>query len=878
MSPSRTRRIQIGDSWCDVFLWNGEHHVGEPGELWEILADVRGEIAAHAPISLLDLALFAGAGDWQSLARNAFSYIQGRFGDEKARLWRSDTFIRKFVILHLRRLIQAGDLAVPFKMAQAVEIDDRSDGTLSIETPEPLINELVSTGRADQILRELQTVADPFSLTVEMFADTDLPTAPLVTAPSTEGPDDRVDTVGGFNRPDILIVVLGKRAEEIARHLGPPEWVPAWSTGQAPGRYAVKHFPARRYPRTASLGEATIHIVHGGADLPQLNRYGVLIAIVDDEYLVDGSIRKAAVHKLDQLTSEKGVIRLLAPALPRDRPARVMSARNSWIRYGDTGFQALLDTSTARSFFWSGNPRRALDRRIADIIIGAAVLSASPGPLSEYFRSSASDLRVPLLTLSLEVPRQAGGHRFEWNSAVMGMVSEAIWSDHSGWSRGFTPFSARFGARWLTQHAGFAREGVVAVLEAKPDFKRFARSILDGIRESAKGYRANFVQTGPVPQALSQVLEFPEHVCGVGLQRDDRIRNLALIGETPNIRIIKAAADVGWAVVRYTDHETIRELLTAERRGDSVVLPREIQLSNVCRIPHNRRLATRGIDPRDVIRLSEQQVDDLRQKGRDAFVERIRQYRAAIAENEGPAKYVVPRNDIADAAARGSDAAAALLRQLEREHSEQLRSPKRWSDLQTAWSVPPDGSIRFVIADGRVPVVLIRLVPSEVPAQNFFIVDGDAAVPALLQSQVFEVWARVTLSRSTSWMSRFSVSGTFETFPVVPPFELMRQPDGASALMLGYSDKMLYRLARDWLTLLSEDPDFRRSAEYKRRNRLRDHPLRQELDAAILDVYRLPPNASDLEILERLLSTNDSLQTSLPMRENSESAGQGRWS
>lgn len=147
--------------------------------------------------------------------------------------------------------------------------------------------------------------------------------------------------------------------------------------------------------------------------------------------------------------------------------------------------------------------------------------------------------------------------------------------------------------------------------------------------------------------------------------------------------------------------------------------------------------------------------------------------------------------------------------------------------------------------DGALPIALARLEDDEVPAQKMFIVDGDAAVPSLLQSSVFEIWARATLSRSLSWMSRFSVTGTFETFPVVRPFHLKRQEAGTTLLLLRPGDEKLDNLAARWATM-----------EIGHHSELSGNAVRNELDVAILDAYGLPSDASDIMILDRLLATN----------------------
>ena len=49
------------------------------------------------------------------------------------------------------------------------------------------------------------------------------------------------------------------------------------------------------------------------------------------------------------------------------------------------------------------------------------------------------------------------------------------------------------------------------------------------------------------------------------------------------------------------------------------------------------------------------------------------------------------------------------------------------------------------------------------------------SVPALFRSRVFRIWAGATLPSASSWMARFSVTGTFGGFPIVEPFRIVGQ-------------------------------------------------------------------------------------------------------
>jgi hypothetical protein len=432
---------------------------------------------------------------------------------------------------------------------------------------------------------------------------------------------------------------------------------------------------------------------------------------------------------------------------------------------------------------------------------------------------------------------------------ALGMASEETWVS-SGQSDLFRRprFSLAFRARWLRGPGGRESEGKVEVRDYDPHFESFGLSILRDMAQVRHDHR-KFTETRPVPHELTDLVQFPKHICGVVI---DGWRNLALVAETPEIGMVRAAAQKDWAVARYTDHETILEALKQNQENQTPILPREIGLPRIRRLAQNRGLVTRGVDPRDVLRLSEDQFAELRQQASDELLKRVRLYRTSIKNNNGVEanSFVLPWADVMEVGETGDRFVKDFVSRFDPNNS-RSRQRKRPADLRVAWRPPADGCTRFVIADGVVPVASALLSDDEVPAQKLFIVDGDAGVLALFQSHCFGVWAQATLSRSTSWMSRFSVSGTFETFPVVRPFELRKQPDGTSSLVLRPGDKRLYRLSNEWLNYTTSKDSTGPIDEQSELHRLRRH-----LDEAVLDVYGLPPNASSLAILERLLITN----------------------
>jgi hypothetical protein len=843
VATGQVRRVKPGDRWCDVFLWNGQHYVGEPSELWATLADVRAEIGSRAPLSLLDLAAASGSAEEPALAVTAFAYLSKRFGESKAKLWRQDIFFRQLAILILNRLTRTRKLAATPDMIRSVEIKEYEEGKIVLEASEGLLR-LLSAHQNQGLLEGLQAAAGPFNLSVGPIDHVGLlgpATTPLAQAPDSS-PASRTQRV--------LIATFGKRAKEIGRLVSLPDWLPIWKNEKLPrDSYGIRRVSERAVPPTREIESVVIDILDSGAPIPaEVEGYGVIVAIVDDDiFTASGGGSPPFTRVADLFGSHKSAIRLLAPALPRDKPARMLGDELDQLTDNYSGVQAILDTSTSRSPFWSGNRRHALDRRIADVIAGAAILAGGTSPLGDFLRSfDRGSARIPILSFALGSSKQAG-NRKQTDPAKLAMASEAAWSFTS--SKGHEHFDTYFRLHWLDKRSGSTVRGKVELQELDANFGQFGLAAVDSIVGSEKFQP---LEHQAVPGTLLRSLEFPSHACGIETHFSPR-DGVLVTAETPSLEAIKAAEKENWGVVRYTDEETVREHLDYREKKRLRLLPREIRLPQVRRLEQNRHLATRGVDPRDVLRVREETLATLNLSSQLD----LRHYRTSIEpENRSTSIVAFPSDQLsfADTQKFGftgvSRNSGVSLSPMSSDREEALpengqRSPKRPADLRIAWSSPPSRMSRFVVMDGALPIALARLEDDEVPAQKMFIVDGDAAVPSLLQSSVFEIWARATLSRSLSWMSRFSVTGTFETFPVVRPFHLKRQEAGTTLLLLRPGDEKLDNLAARWATM-----------EIGHHSELSGNAVRNELDVAILDAYGLPSDASDIMILDRLLATN----------------------
>ena len=808
---------------------------------------------AHAPLTLLDLALHSGRLGTAEIARTAIDYLTSVFGADEAHEWLRDTLLRQRTMVALRRIARDAELKPTIRaLISQTEIVDVDDGTMSIEVPAALGEALAKAdvlSKLDESLAALGEVLD-VGLSGPTSAVMEPNSAP---PPRTERDDAWVD-----HGSDVLIIFSGPRAERVARHVETPDWVPDWGSG-SPYRvseYVVRQFdPRRGWPD--SNGRPTIDVADGRYMPKDFSAYGAIVWLADDDAITGNAKSRQYADVRRALTSGfQPQIRLLAPALPLEEPSDVLMGPPP--KEPNFGFNTIIDTSIARSPFWSGNQRRSLDRRIADSLIGAAMLCVGDNPVSRHLTLNGRHEGPTMLTYAAR-----NGSRVDPLADTAELASEA-----SG-----LPFMLRGAADDVALPFYFEMRGVARrkpgasnaygqILRRKPRFQQFAAAVVDEIvhRRSPEANGRQRIERH-VPEGLTASLRHPIGLATLRPPQSGRVDRLAILAEAPSLRTLRIAAEENWAVARYTDRDTITRIFK-NAWPESGLLPEEISLPSLHRISGNRSFATRGLDPRDVIRLERRHYERWRSSSESELFDSVRRYRASINRANEDLKppipdFVLPWADFQTACRQGDRGAIALSEQLDLNPENPQYPPKRPGDLRVAWAMPGGKMRRFVIEDGQLPVALAELDEDEVPSQRIFLFAGDASVPALLSSRLFAVWARATTSRSTSWMSRFSVSGTFETFPIPEAFEVRRHDDGPAQLRLRRSKSALERVIR------SIDEETRRSPPLEKDEARfllawQEHPLIEALDAAILEATGLPENAPDLQILDHLVRLNAS--------------------
>jgi phytoene synthase len=169
ISRRRVQDLKVGDPWHDVFLYNSVYFIGRPKELWKKIDPIRDAIRHEAPLSLLDLAIAADTVEQNQLAANAFSYLEKRFGPEKARTWRRDILVRQSVILGFRRVIVMHQIPISLDHARDLEIDELSDGSYEVRLPDQMLE--ISGPIAGFVSNQLQALGTPLGFKLRLPAN-----------------------------------------------------------------------------------------------------------------------------------------------------------------------------------------------------------------------------------------------------------------------------------------------------------------------------------------------------------------------------------------------------------------------------------------------------------------------------------------------------------------------------------------------------------------------------------------------------------------------------------------------------------------------------------------------------------------------------------
>ncbi len=845
LPEAQQRKIAVGAQWQDVFFWADKAYVGLPADILRDLHAHVEEIASEAPISLLDLALSSGEGDVCGLVQTAFEHINRRYGAEMADTWFREMLVREQVQLVTRRLVVEAELShALLKDVQQIVVR-KINGRFQITLPKTIAHALSGESRLGEIEDLIQMFAAAVNTHIDVMQSDDsykVDSHHRTTSPEEEEFEEAT------HPPNILIVVSGKRARAISRHLNAPDWLPVFQRQFT----KFRNFVLRRNPELGqtrpnwSVSQGKIDIVDESRLQSAQGDYTTIVWLVDDQVILD---EKPSVLKSISSAS-KDALFLVAPALPIHGPSRALS-RIDKIPADDVQLDCVIDTSLARSPFWTGNPRRAIDRRIGDIIIGSASISALDQRLRYELIKNRPKYDLKLLSFALV------DDGLNSPNPELGLLSESSFTSlKPPLQQGIVETIGRFRVQPFSKQSIGISSGYYSIRQHDPDFRLFVEAVVADLARGEASVRLpeQFeLRFDPQYDPSQAQLDLAVAIPGA---RSDPHKGIIITAEAPSVSAVSSAFGAGWAISRYTDRETLIELLGSEPWKPEFALPREMRLPVLRRLARNRHLAVRGVDPRDIVRVPLSAFKAWRSNAGDSpLLIEVRRYQATL-KDETVSDVAIPRVVFEDAQRSGDPVATELRRLLGKDSYEFGNRPlKRPSDLLTAWTPPREGAKRFALEDGRLPVSIMELAPDIVPAQRLFIIDGDGSVPALFTSRLFDVWARATLSRSTSWVSRFSVSNTFETLPIPKEFFVLHGDAVNKQLRLAKPAGEFASLVR----ALEEEPRRLGSPLGSDHNGgWAGHPYFEEINAALLSMFDLQSNATDLDILGRLLAVNQS--------------------
>ncbi len=819
LSHQQIRDVSIGDQWLDVFLWDGKVYVGTRAELWIALAAVQDDIAVRAPLSGVDLALGGDDADLRKMIQAGKAFISETYGSSHVRDWQRQT-ARTRLLSRLQGVGVTPRISLEIVGAgagTALKIDTSEWGILAEGEWQRIFDAASSTARELDLELTVRRAMSPPEVLPPHVSRSVLELLPnLEEEPSS-------DLFGGEHMASaphsILVLTVGPRAVRIGGAAKPLDWAPEWSEAASRSRAPIVRGKIRSWLQPSWIEVRTPD------EQPIARSYGVVVVVLDDKFATDTVLRENALDLGRSFAGSDGVI-LLAPALPEDRPARALRPQHFGL---GTQADLILDTSLARSPLWGTPERHSLERRIADLILTSAQACLPGSVIRRKLIALRKNPRAPTFA-SLGLWNQ--DHQNDASPGELALVSEAN-APRGGrpWLDEYVPLRGGGGGRPIP----LAR---LRVGEQQFSFLAYTDAVLQHyVRRGL--ISENDIRGGDEksPDAILRELRNPDSIASIELHG----RNALLIAETPSIRALTAARRSGRLVVRLTDDSGLRRTLDSTT-GRSAI-PTEVSLPTLKRFALNRRLAIRGVDTRDIVR-----VPALSHLQPDIFAHRTlgleaRMYLSPSSDEAvgdvvaipiAPLEAIVDRDGLAE--------------QLLSQYRPRVRTAKRLGDLAVLWNHP--SFRRYILEDGQLPPRLIEIDGAAiVPAQTYFAIDGDESIPCLFGSNLFAVWARLTRSRGKGWAQRFATSRTFETFPIVGPFRPATSPSGGRALLFDGNSRLKQISGR--LSVPSV-----RLALKAESDSVQTEDVRQEVDQELLKHYGLAPHASELEIAEMLLELN----------------------
>ncbi|MBO9136209.1 hypothetical protein J5289_29060 (plasmid) [Rhizobium sp. B230/85] len=825
-----------GEAWRDVFLWQGHIYAGRPAEIFAELEEFRSDILKLAPLSFLDLALPAEAPDTEEIAEFARDLLKQKLGSDRGEASYVSLLLQPKILIELRKAVLSNP---PTDMSIAphnFSIESRGQKSYGIRLA-PTLSETFDEAAAGRLRTAVRRFAQQLGITLVVgglrgeIAGGGVEPKRLIEQRAikrTRRPIRR-------DLPNILIIATDARSQAICRHLELPSSIEFGSGSVHEIDYRIEHRSDLTDLPTSRDGVILIVADVAAMDVGRtLSVFDAFVWLAGNDALSDE--RSSRIHELVRRRDRQTPF-LIAPAPPADGPSFLLEGRST---AGEVLKQAdaVIDTTLARSPFWTGQARRSIDRRMADMVATVSVLAAATGKVRQDLTKRRGSKQPH--AVSVCIGDRPLGH--ETASELNATGLRGIERDRRSGSQHAFEITDNEG--------GLVRNATVEISPLWTDFENFGEAaFLEAVgRQEAWLGRSLITE---VPDSLRLSLDAP--ALSVALKNRDGRPSMVLTAEAPRLATIREGYESDLAVIRYTDTATIRMAALSKKISG---LPSEMRLGKLSRLAQNQGLVTRGLDARDVLRLQERDWLEIQTHGTSRLQSQARIYRPTAEELDDGREIAIPVAAVWEGIRSNDVTALELLERFPDLRQRGERGGKRPSDLEAAWTMPSDGVQRWVIEDGRIPVRAALLRPGEAPAQRLFFIDGDEAVPCFVFSRLFAVWARSLLPPSTSWASRFQVSRTFDAFPFPLCFRITRPSEGLPQLRFAKGPRRLEELGHRLRYEFMDNGRRTASRGSEDQGLGQQIELLEELDEILLGEMKMSLRTSDLEILEALVERN----------------------
>jgi hypothetical protein len=831
LAEDRCIEVYTGDPWHEVFLWDDEIFIGTIEQIYRDTQRLHEAIEAKAPLTMLDLSLAAQGEGTANLAKSASRFLNDRLGFAVGQDMFAEVVIRPSALLALRKQHNLSRPGSEFpELLHEFSISTNAEGSFSIELPKGSLAAIGGLEAAIEFDAAIDALSERLGTSILALENGKA----LASEAPTTLPEEPSVIPASF--PQILVIVLNRRAAQIGRYLRIPTEI-LMKTG-AHVRTAVDD------ELLVGATQSSLTIVSHIPNTFELDEYETIIWVLDNEALTDTGQLEYITDMVAHLHGD--AVTLLAPAPPENAPTAIVQKLPGIERLLDQ-FDAVIDTTLARSPFWN-TEKYSSDRQMADIIMRIAVALTADLDSRDVLLHRRRGEQHRLLSLQRGFPQGYDAV----HSAYSELLANSL--DGSSNSKPLASFSVRDRSR------NSSEDFFISLKDMQIHFETFATAVISGFFKES-GLTGAF-GLADMNEAISSLLDFPGMAAAFSIRQDNIHKEIVLTAEAPSLGALKTARGFDLAVLRYTDSAALHRIMfirhdngrggfrETEWYDSDGTLPNEIALPTV-HIPDVAiGLVTRGIDPRDILRISEARWMELTSlRPASAFESKAYVYRGSVNPRTEERFLAIPNFAIAEAADAGDPLAKRLADEISPRWKAEDRYSRRSFRKFEAWS-QQNGATRWLVAEAFRTMKLDVLAPGQLPSQRFMVIEGDVSVPMALRSRPFAVWVRAMAPRMHGTF-RLPV-GVVESFPFPRFLQFRHSLSGTPQLYLReelHSEGSFAELLDSWSRF--EPYEFTRDELSHQNIRLLNL-----FNALSLKDLELPEYASDLDILDQLIKRN----------------------